>query len=70
MKKASRRRRGRKQVIYGAIALIIGLAITLGSLMFAEGGYTSGYFIIGWGPILYGVIQLLRGLVNLTRSAF
>ncbi len=53
---------GLKNMIIGGIVCFIGVAVTVGSYVAAEPG---GYFLLAYGPIIFGGIQFFRGLVQL-----
>jgi hypothetical protein len=59
--------RGKRRIAFGAAWLIGGLLITLITYVNAIGG---GTYIIGWGPILYGIYRIYSGsqLLNKSRS--
>ncbi|WP_295990413.1 hypothetical protein [uncultured Alistipes sp.] len=56
--------RARRDVRYGLLWCLGGLAVTLGSYWFAEEG---GKYLMATGAIVWGAIQALRGVVNLLR---
>jgi hypothetical protein len=68
-RKSSRKSRGRKQLIYGGIILAIGVAITGGTYVAAASGATGGYYLVSFGAILVGLLSIIRGAVNIVRSA-
>jgi len=68
-RKSSRKSRGRKQLIYGGIILAIGVAITGGTYVAAASGATGGYYLVSFGAILVGLLSIIRGAVNVARSA-
>lgn len=51
-----------RNMIFGALWFIAGIAVTYFTYKAAEGG---GTYIIAWGAILFGAIQFLKGLFNL-----
>ncbi|MEZ4379844.1 MAG: hypothetical protein R3A79_00745 [Nannocystaceae bacterium] len=53
----------RDDLLFGGIALAIGLFLTAGS--FAAGGF-GGRVLLAWGPVVYGAVRIFRGL---TRSS-
>ncbi|MCA9658681.1 MAG: hypothetical protein KC486_10070 [Myxococcales bacterium] len=53
----------RNDLVFGGIALAIGVFLTAGT--FAAGG-VGGRVILAWGPVVYGIVRIFRGL---TRSA-
>ena len=56
------RARGLKNMLSGVILLVIGLAITLGAYAIAS---SNGSFIVAGGLILGGLVQIVRGLIQL-----
>jgi hypothetical protein len=68
-RKSSRKSRGRKQLIYGSVLLVIGVAITAGTYVVALSGATGGYYLVSAGAILVGLLSIIRGAVNVARSA-
>jgi len=42
----------------GIIALVIGVGVTAVSCVAASGG---GTYIVAWGAILFGIVEILRG---------
>jgi hypothetical protein len=61
----SRRADGVKQLTGGAIALVVGLAITIGTYQLASGG---GSYFVAYGPMIFGVIYVFKGLANIMRG--
>jgi hypothetical protein len=47
-----------REVLVGLIAIVVGIVITVASYSVAPGGM----YVVGWGPVLYGVISMVRGL--------
>lgn len=50
-----------KDIIFGALWCIGGIVVTIVTYNAASGG---GTYVIAWGAILFGGIQLLKGLIN------
>jgi hypothetical protein len=63
--RSHRRAEGVKQIVGGLIALVVGLAITIGTYAAASGG---GVYFVAYGPMIFGVIYLIKGLVNVSRG--
>jgi hypothetical protein len=59
-------RRGRNQAITGAVLIAVGLVITIvtASLAAANGGF----YVVSYGPIIFGVLRLVRGLTAMSRA--
>lgn len=50
---------GNKNMLYGALWCVGGLAVTIWSYMAAEEG---GRYVLAWGAVIFGAIQFFRGL--------
>ena len=57
-----------KQVGHGALLLVIGLVITGITLSLAQSGATGGFFVLSWGPIVFGIVRIFRGLFRLIAA--
>jgi hypothetical protein len=62
------RRRGVRQVITGSILLVVGLLITIGTLGHAESSAGGGTYFVAWGPMIIGIIAIVRGLLAMSRA--
>ena len=62
------RRRGVRQVITGSVLLVIGLLITIGTLSHAESSASGGTYFVAWGPMIIGIIAIVRGLLAMARA--
>lgn len=62
------RRRGMRQVITGSILFAIGLLITIFTLGHAESSTGGGTYIVAWGPMIFGIIAVIRGLLAMSRA--
>lgn len=51
---------GRKNMLYGALWCIGGLAVTFFSYQSATNG--GGKYVIAWGAVIFGAIQFFQGL--------
>lgn len=60
------RTRGMRQIIIGAIIIAVGLVITI--VTYASASAAGGTYIVAYGPMIVGVITLVRGIVALGRS--
>lgn len=58
---AAKKERSQKDILYGSLWLVGGLAVTLFTYSSASGG---GTYVVTWGAIIFGAIQLFRGLSN------
>jgi hypothetical protein len=52
----------KKEIRNGAIWCIAGLVITIGS--YAAVSDSGGHYLICWGAVVFGGIQLIRGVIN------
>ena len=59
---AERRSRKSKDIVFGLILLVVGLALTLGT--YDSASRSGGTYIIAYGPMIVGVIKLFRGLAG------
>jgi hypothetical protein len=55
---------GRRNMLYGALWFVGGLAVTVGSFFFAP---PNGVFVVAWGAILFGALQFIRGVFQYGR---
>jgi hypothetical protein len=62
------RRRGTRQVITGSILFAVGLLITIFTLGHAESSVGGGTYIVAWGPMVFGIIAIIRGLLARSRA--
>lgn len=53
---------GRKNVLYGALWCIGGLAVTFFSYQSAASGSGGGTYVVAWGAVIFGAIQFFQGL--------
>jgi hypothetical protein len=61
------RKRAMKQVVIGAVILIVGLVITIATYSNASSSGGGTYFV-AWGPMILGVIWVIRGLVAVSKA--
>ena len=59
-------RRGKSLIIYGAIFFVIGLVITISTYAAANSG--GGTYIISWGPMVGGLVAMIRGIVHVVAD--
>ncbi len=57
----------RNQMIGGAVSFVIGIAITVGTFQLATSGGTGGYFFIFYGPVIWGIVYFITGLVGYVK---
>ena len=61
------RRAGRRNMIAGASVALVGVLITVGTYYMAATSPGGGRYAIAWGLVLVGLLQLFRGVGQLTR---
>jgi hypothetical protein len=59
------RAKGQRYIGFGIFWLVIGIVITVWSYSLAAQG---GVFIVAWGPVIYGVYRIVRGILLLQKS--
>ncbi len=59
------RQRGNKRIVYGGLAVLVGLAVTLITLDIALTGEFGGWYFVWFGPVLFGGYELLRGIADI-----
>jgi hypothetical protein len=57
---AERRSAKQRDLMYGGVLLALGLIITL--VTYDSASRQGGTYVIAYGPMIYGVIRLFRGL--------
>jgi|SRR4051794_376815 hypothetical protein len=60
-------RRGKSLIIYGSIFFAIGLVITIGTYAAADGP-GGGTYIVSWGPMVGGLVAIIRGAVHVVAD--
>ena len=61
------RKRAMKQVAVGAVIFLVGLVITVATYSNASSSGGGTYFV-AWGPMILGVIWVIRGLVAASKA--
>lgn len=59
----AKRQKAKKDILYGALWCGGGLLVTLITYSAASSG-GGGRYVVTWGAIIFGGIQLIRGLMN------
>ncbi len=54
----------RSRIVAGAIFLVIGLLISLGTYEAAASNPTGGVYLVAYGPVIFGAYLLLSGLLG------
>jgi hypothetical protein len=62
------RRRGTRQIVTGAVLFLIGLVITIATYSHASSSGTGGTYFVAWGPMVIGIIAIVRGVVAISRA--
>lgn len=57
--------KAKRRLVFGCVWFFGGLLVTIGSYAAAE---DDGTFTVAWGAVLWGLIQIIRGLVGLARG--
>jgi len=55
---------GNRQIAIGAAFLVIGIFVTAGTYGAAASSPSGGMYIVAYGPILFGLISIVRGLTR------
>ena len=58
------KKRGQKNMVWGAIWCVGGIIVTAATYSAAEGG---GTYVVAWGAILFGAIQFFQGLIQANK---
>jgi hypothetical protein len=62
------RRRGTRQIVTGAVLFLIGLVITIATYSHASSSGTGGTYFVAWGPMVIGLIAVVRGVISVSRA--
>jgi hypothetical protein len=62
------RKRGMRQITIGSILFIVGLVITVVTYGRASSSPTGGSYFVAYGPMIFGVISVIRGVVAVAQS--
>jgi hypothetical protein len=57
-----------RKIGVGLAVLIVGIVITVVTYSNAASSPSGGTYVVAWGPMVFGAITVLRGLVGLTKS--
>jgi hypothetical protein len=55
-----------QNVIWGFVICAVGVIVTVGSYVIAE--HTVGVYVVAWGAIFFGGVQILKGLSQMTAK--
>ena len=62
MAASERRSRKSRDIAIGAVLLTLGLLVTAGT--YGSASESGGTYVIAYGPMIFGVIRLIRGLAG------
>ena len=62
---SARRSQANGQIAFGALLLVIGVVITAAT--YSSVSQSGGTYILAWGPIVVGIIKIVRGVTHLNR---
>lgn len=62
------RKRGMRQIMIGAVIFVIGLVITVATYSSASSSPTGGSYVVAYGPMILGVVYVIRGLSVIARA--
>ena len=62
------RSRGIRQIVIGAVIFVIGLIITVATYSAASSSRTGGTYFVAYGPMLIGVIGMIRGAIAVAQA--
>ncbi len=60
-------RRGKRLVGFGIAWFALGLVVTIVTYSAANNA-GGGVYIVAWGPMLYGVVSVVRGAMLISKS--
>lgn len=63
----SRKEQAKKDMLSGAGIFVLGLIVTIASFATASSG-SGGYYLLCWGPVIFGAIQFFKGLANYAKK--
>lgn len=61
------RRHSIRTVVVGALLVASGLLLTAATYAIASGDPQGGHYVVAFGPVIFGVVLLTRGLRGLHR---
>lgn len=61
------RRIGTRRIVFGALWLLAGVLITLITMSHAAAG--GGFYVIAFGPVIGGIVQMISGARSYQRGA-
>ncbi len=65
LERNARRSQGARELGIGILLLVVGIAITAGTYSAASSSPSGGHYVLAYGPIAVGIINIIRGLFHL-----
>ena len=62
------RKRGMRQIVIGAVVVVVGLVITVATYSSASSSPTGGTYVVAYGPMILGVVYVIRGALVIARA--
>jgi len=62
------RKRGITQIAIGGVVFVIGLIITIATYSAASSSTSGGTYFVAYGPMIFGVLYMVRGVMAVVRS--
>lgn len=58
----------RNRMLYGLVIMVIGIAITGGTFLWAASSPSGGGYVVTWGLIVVGGFRFIQGLIGWTTA--
>jgi hypothetical protein len=55
-------------ILTGSVLFVVGLLITIVTLGHAESSAGGGTYFVAWGPMVFGAIAIIRGILTMSRA--
>ena len=62
------RKRGMRQIMIGAVILVIGLVITVATYSSASSSPADSAYVVAYGPMILGAVYVIRGISVIARA--
>jgi hypothetical protein len=62
------RKRGIRQIVIGTVIFLVGLIITVATYSSASSSQTGGTYFVAYGPMIIGVISVIRGVIAVAQA--
>jgi len=59
---AEARRVANRSILVGLAWLVLGIVVTVAT--YSSASQQGGTYLVAWGPVVYGLIQIVRGLAS------